>query len=119
MDAKVESGRVPGYVGAVRIRGDVSTRAVGMPEDALFRIASISKPIGAVLTLSLIEDGVLGLDDPVGEWLPEAASPRVIARFDGPLEETVEAVRPITVRHLLTLTAGWGPILAPPPLQRV
>ena len=118
MDAKVQSGQIPGYVGAVRVRGETSVRAVGLVEDALFRIASLSKPIGAVLTLALIEDGLLGLDDPVAKWLPEAAVPRVIARFDGPLEETVEAVRPITVRQLLTMTAGWGVILAQTPLQK-
>jgi CubicO group peptidase (beta-lactamase class C family) len=118
VDAKVRSGRLPGYVGAVRVRGEVSTRAVGVPEDALFRIASLSKPMGAVLTLALIEDGVIALEDPIGEWLPEAAAPRVLRRPDGPLDETVAAVRPITVRHLLTMTAGWGAILAPTPLQR-
>jgi CubicO group peptidase (beta-lactamase class C family) len=117
VDTKVESGRIPGYVGAVRIRGETSVRAVGMGEDALFRIASVSKPIGAVLTLSLIEDGVLGLDDPVAEWLPEAAAPRVLVRPDAPLDETVAAARPITIRQLLTMTAGWGAILAPTPVQ--
>jgi CubicO group peptidase (beta-lactamase class C family) len=88
-----------------------------MREDTLFRIASISKPIGAALTLSLIEDGILTLEDPIGTWIPEAASPRVLTRPDAPLDDTVDAVRPITIRDLLTMTAGWGAMLRPTPLQ--
>src|SRR5690242_3948353 len=119
-DAHVESCRIAGYVGAVRIRGRVEIRAGGrmavepdapaMREDTLFRIASVTKPIGAALTLSLVEDGVLGLDDPVERWLPEAARPRVLVAPDAPLDRTTEAERPLTVRHLLTFTAGWGAV---------
>jgi CubicO group peptidase (beta-lactamase class C family) len=118
LDGLVEQGRMPGYVAAVRIGGEQSVHAGGrlavdagappMRPDTLFRIASITKPMGGALTLSLVEDGVLGLDDPIARWLPEAASPRVLADPDGPLDRTVEAVRPVTVRHLLTLTSGWG-----------
>ena len=42
-----------------------------MRPDTLFRIASITKPMGGVLTLSLVEDGLLGLDDEVAQWAPE------------------------------------------------
>ena len=80
------SGRIPGYVGAVRLGGATEVRAAGartldgppMQEDTQFRIASLTKPIGGVLLLSLVEDGILALDDPVAEWLPEAATPRVL-----------------------------------------
>ena len=68
-DARVESGRVPGYVGAVRVRGHAEIHAAGrtavepdsppMRTDTLFRIASITKPMGGALTLSLVEDGVV------------------------------------------------------------
>jgi CubicO group peptidase (beta-lactamase class C family) len=81
------------------------------------RIASVTKPMGGALTLSLIQDGVLGLDDPIGRWLPEAANPRVLVSPDAPLDRTTEAVRPVTVRHLLTATSGWGAVLEPTPLQ--
>jgi CubicO group peptidase (beta-lactamase class C family) len=119
LDAHVAGGRVPGYAAAVRVRGESFVRAAGeVGEDTLFRIASVTKPIGAVLTLSLIEEGVLALDDPVARWLPEAAAPRVLVAPDAELDETVEAVRPITVRQLLTMTCGWGAVLSDTPLRR-
>ncbi|MGN6378575.1 MAG: serine hydrolase domain-containing protein [Gaiellales bacterium] len=126
-DAHVATGRIPGYVAAVRIDGRTEVRAGGrmavepgsppMTEDSLFRIASLTKPIGGALTLSLVSDGVLALDDPIARWLPEAGHPQVLVDPAGPLDHTVEAARPITVRHLLTLTSGWGCVLAPSPLQ--
>jgi CubicO group peptidase (beta-lactamase class C family) len=126
-DAQVASGRIPGYVAAIRIGGRADVRAGGrmavatdsapMREDTLFRIASITKPIGGAFTLSLVADGVLTLDDPVARWLPEVASPRVLTSPGAPLEATTEAVRPITVRHLLTMTVGWGAVLEETPLQ--
>src|SRR3954468_12756006 len=126
-DAHVESGRIPGYVAAVRVGGRTEGRAGGrmavepdsppMREDTLFRIASVTKPIGGALTLALVEDGVLGLDDPVARWLPGLGRPRVLVAPDAPLVETTEALRPITVRHLLTCTAGWGAVMQPTPLQ--
>jgi CubicO group peptidase (beta-lactamase class C family) len=127
LDAQVASGRIPGYVAAVRVRGRVAVRARGrsavraesepMGEDSLFRIASITKPMGGALTLSLVQDGVLGLDDPIARWLPEAASPRVLVAPDAALDRSTAVQRPITVRHLLTLTSGWGVVLETTPLQ--
>jgi CubicO group peptidase (beta-lactamase class C family) len=126
-DAHVESGRIAGYVGAVRIGGGTEVHAGGrmaiepdsppMREDTLFRIASVTKPIGGALTLALVEDGVLALDDPVARWLPELERPRVLVAPDAPLDRTTEAERPLTVRHLLTCTAGWGAVMQPTPLQ--
>jgi CubicO group peptidase (beta-lactamase class C family) len=127
LDAQVASGRIPGYVAAVRVRGRVAVRARGrsavgaesepMGEDSLFRIASITKPMGGALTLSLVQDGVLGLDDPIARWLPEAASPRVLVAPDAALDRSTAVQQPITVRHLLTLTSGWGVVLDTTPLQ--
>ncbi|HCU91959.1 MAG TPA: penicillin-binding protein [Actinobacteria bacterium] len=126
-DAQVASGRIPGYVAAVRVGGQVEVRADGrtavetesapMGEDTLFRIASVTKPMGGALTLSLVQDGVLALDDLIARWLPEAASPRVLVAPDAPLDRTTEVQRPITIRHLLTLTCGWGAVLEGTPLQ--
>jgi CubicO group peptidase (beta-lactamase class C family) len=126
-DAQLASGRIPGYVAAVRVGGQVAVRAAGrmavgaesapMREDTLFRIASVTKPIGGALALSLVQDGVLTLDDPAARWLPEVASPRVLASPGAPLDRTADAARPITVRHLLTLTCGWGAVLEETPLQ--
>ncbi len=126
-DERVRSGRAPGYVGAVRVRGHVEIRACGltatgsgspaMATDTLFRIASITKPMGGALVLRLVEDGVIALDDEVGQWAPELASPRVLRDPRGDLEDTVPAVRPVTIRQLLTLTSGWGVVIEPTPLQ--
>jgi CubicO group peptidase (beta-lactamase class C family) len=127
LDGQVASGRLPGYVAAIRMAGEVHIRASGktalgpdaapMAEDTLFRIASITKPIAAALTLSLVADGLLALDDPIARWIPEAANPRVLVAPDAPLDRTTEAQRPITVRHLLTMTSGWGVVLEETPLQ--
>jgi CubicO group peptidase (beta-lactamase class C family) len=89
-----------------------------MTEDTLFRIASVTKPMGAALTLSLMEDGVLGIDDPVDRWLPEAAKARVLVTPDAPLDQTTDLERSITVRHLLRMTSGWGVVMEDSPLQR-
>jgi CubicO group peptidase (beta-lactamase class C family) len=125
LDARVDAGRFPGYVAAVRHGGSTELLAggrrhldgdVSMTADTQFRLSSVSKPFAGVLTLQLVEDGVLALDDPVSRWLPEFARPRVLRRLDGPLGDTVPAERPITVRHLLTSTAGFGALSQPCPL---
>src|SRR5437879_10954145 len=89
-----------------------------MRADTLFRIASLTKQLGGALTLSLVQDGALALDDPIARWLPEAASPRVLVVPDAPLDHTTEVQRSITVRHLLTLTSVWGAVLEETPLQK-
>jgi CubicO group peptidase (beta-lactamase class C family) len=126
-EADVASGRIPGYVAALRIGGQTAVRAGGrtaveagsapMAEDTPFRIASVTKPIGSALALSLVQDGVLALDDPIARWLPEMERPRALVAPDAPLDRTTEARRAITVRHLLTFTAGWGAVMEPTPLQ--
>ncbi len=90
--------------------------AGGADPDTIFRIASMSKPVVAVAALVLVEECVLRLDDPVDEFLPELASRRVLTRVDAPLDDTVPAERPITLRDLLTFQLGlgfgqgmWGP----------
>jgi CubicO group peptidase (beta-lactamase class C family) len=64
-----------------------------------------------------VEDGALSLDDAVAPWLPEAARPPVLAAPDAPLERTVPAQRPITVRDLLAGTSGWGVGTAQTPVR--
>ena len=85
-----------------------------MRRDTIFRIASMSKPITAAATMILVEECRLRLDDPVDRLLPELADRRVLKRLDGPLEDTVPAHRPITVRDLLTFRLGFGMVMAPP-----
>ena len=88
-----------------------------MTADTPFRIASLSKPVLGALSASMMADGVFGLEDPVDNWLPELASPRVLVRPDAPLDETVPAERPITIRHLLTLTHGLGLVFDETPIS--
>jgi CubicO group peptidase (beta-lactamase class C family) len=98
--------RVPGLVALVASGDDVYAEALGqlsldgppVQRDSLFRIASTTKPITGALTMALVDEGLL----------PELASPRVLRRMDGPLDDTVPADREITVRDLLTFTFGFG-----------
>jgi CubicO group peptidase (beta-lactamase class C family) len=112
----VGAADVPGLVALVAHGDEVHVEALGeltiggppVARDSLFRIASITKPITAAATLALVEEGLFGMDEPVDRLLPELADRRVLARPDGPLEETVPAARPITPRGLLTFTFGFG-----------
>src|SRR5580704_13246044 len=105
VEAAVQQGQAPGVVAAVA-RGDATyikaagVMAVGGPPmrpDTVFRISSTTKPITAAVVLSLVE-----------ELLPELAGRRVLRRPDGPLDDTIKAERPVTVRDLLTFTWGFG-----------
>jgi CubicO group peptidase (beta-lactamase class C family) len=76
-----------------------------MREDALFRIASQSKAVTSVAIMMLVEEGRLKLGDPVSRWLPSYATAKVLTATDsGP--QLLPLKRPITIRHLLTHTAG-------------
>ncbi len=107
---------VPGLVALVANGEDVHVEALGrlsiggtpIRRDSLFRIASTTKPITAAATMALVEEGLIGLDEPVDRLLPELAERRVLKQPDGSLEETVPANRPITTRDLLTFTFGFG-----------
>ena len=116
IETAVARGDAPGVVAAVG-RGDegyvaaAGVMAAGGPpmqSDTLFRIASITKPVTAAVVLSLVEDGLLGLEEPVDRLLPELADRRVLRRPDGPLTDTIRAERAVTTRDLLTFTWGFG-----------
>src|SRR5438128_7909396 len=123
MAGYVERGEVPGLVTLVSRRGEVhvdviGTQAIGdsppMRRDTIFRISSMTKPITAAATMILVEECKVRLDEPVDRWLPELAERKVLKRLDGPLDDTVPAKRPITVRDLLTFRMGFGQMMAPP-----
>jgi CubicO group peptidase (beta-lactamase class C family) len=123
LEEYVARGYATGMV-ALIARGEESTvvtvgdKASGahdpMRRDTIFRIASMTKPIIAAATMMLVEDGKLRLHDPVDELLPELANRRVLKALDGEVDDTVPAVRPITVDDLLTFRLGLGMVLAPP-----
>ncbi len=119
----VESGEVPGLITLISRRGEVQIGAIGMKSaggsdpvqrDTIFRISSLTKPITAAAAMILVEECKLRLDETVDRWLPELADRRVIKRINGPLDDTVPAKRPITVRDLLTFRMGFGLMMAPP-----
>ncbi|MXP43209.1 serine hydrolase domain-containing protein [Allopontixanthobacter sediminis] len=76
--------------------------------DSLYRIYSMTKPITGMAAMMLIDEGKLGLDQPLAEILPAYANMKVQRTPDGSITDTVPADRPITIRHLLTHTAGLG-----------
>jgi CubicO group peptidase (beta-lactamase class C family) len=125
----VERGEVPGLVTLVSRRGETHIETIGaqsiggapIQRDTIFRLDSLTKPLIAAATMILVEECTLRLDDPVERFLPELADRRVLARPDGPLDATVPANRPITVRDLLTFRLGFGIVMAPPdtyPIQQ-
>src|SRR5215472_14565607 len=119
----VERRTVPGLVALVARGADVHVEVLGAPalddpaplrRDAIFRIASLTKPIAAAGAMALVDDRVLTLGDPVEKYLPELAGRRVLRRLEGPLDDTVPAERSIEVEDLLTFRLGFGSIMAPP-----
>ncbi|HET8840620.1 MAG TPA: serine hydrolase domain-containing protein, partial [Ktedonobacteraceae bacterium] len=85
-----------------------------MQRNTIFRISSTTKPIIAAATMILVEECKVRLDEPVDRLLPELANRQVLKQLDGPLDETIPAKRPITVRDLLTFRMGFGQMMAPP-----
>ncbi|MBV7266635.1 serine hydrolase domain-containing protein [Erythrobacter ani] len=84
------------------------TRAGAVDENSLYRIYSMTKPVTGMATMMLIDDGELALDQPLHEVLPAFRDMQVLVDPNGPLDNTVPAETPITIRHLLTHTAGLG-----------
>jgi methyl acetate hydrolase len=123
-----EDGEVPGVVAiaatdkGILYEGAFGTRDLargpGMTSDTIFRLASMTKAITSVAAMQLVEQGKLELDQPVGNVLPELAAAQVLEGFDESGAPRLRpAKRPITLRHLLTHTAGfaydiWDPQLA-------
>jgi CubicO group peptidase (beta-lactamase class C family) len=79
-----------------------------MQRDTLFRIASMSKPVTVAAAMSLVDEGKLGLRDPIVRWLPEFADLRVLDDPSGPLDRTHPVQRAILVEDLFTHTSGLG-----------
>jgi CubicO group peptidase (beta-lactamase class C family) len=95
------------YEGAFGLRDVVDGPA--MTPDSVFRIASMTKAVTSVAAMQLVEQGKLQLDEPIGKVLPELAAPQVLEGFDSSGAPRLRpAKRPITLRHLLTHTAGFG-----------
>src|SRR5258707_5691332 len=114
----IERKDVPGVVALVTDRErvlyqgafGVADVATGRPlaSDALFRIASMTKPVTSVALMQLVEQGRVGLDDPAEKYLPELAGLQVFESFDAATGayRLRPASRPPTVKHFLTHTSG-------------
>ena len=116
----VERKDVPGVVALITDRErvlyqgafGVADVATGRPltTDAIFRIASMTKPVTSVALMQLVEQGRLSLDDPAEKYLPELAELKVFESFDPSTGayKVRPASRLATVRHFLTHTSGLG-----------
>ena len=105
--AMAATGKEVIYQGAFGNR-DLSTDTA-MTLDSVFWIASMTKAITAAAAMQLVEQGKLALDAPIGKVLPELAAPQVLGGFDADGEPKLRpAKNPITLRHLLTHTAGFS-----------
>jgi CubicO group peptidase (beta-lactamase class C family) len=121
LKAEVDGGRLPGAVIAVARKGQLAYfETVGfrdaeskapMPRDAIFSIASMTKPMVSVAIMMLHEEGKLFLFDPVGKYLPALANMRVaMIKTDSAGKSTIEtvpALRQPTIQDLLRHTSGF------------
>ena len=116
LQREIEEGRMPGAVLAIARQGKLAyyeafgylDKAAGlpMPKDAIFAIASMTKPVVSVGALMLFEEGRLLMDEPIATYLPELADRRVVVDRNDP-SRTVAAIQQPTVQHLLQHTAGF------------
>jgi CubicO group peptidase (beta-lactamase class C family) len=123
MVGHVEGGSAPGMVMLIERRGEIHVAVIGnqalgnahpMRRDTIFRITSMTKPITAAAAMILVEECKLRLDEPVDRFLPELADRRVLKRLEGPIDDTVPAQRPISLRDLLAFRSGYGVVWGSP-----
>lgn len=120
LSGAVVRGEIPGVVAMAATRaGVIYQGAFGVADlpsrkplqpDSIFRIASMTKPVTSAALMQLVEAGRLRLDDPAAKHLPELADLKVFERFNARTGAYTlrPAAKAITVRHLLTHTAGFG-----------
>ena len=115
---KSDANEIPGVVAIaatakeVIYQGAFGKRDLSKPDamtaDSVFWIASMTKAITTAGAMQLVEQGKLALDAPIGKLLPDLASPEVLEGFDAAGEPKLRpANKPITLRHLMTHTAGF------------
>lgn len=125
VERQIEEKRLAGAVTLVARKGRAAWfKAQGMMDvesgkrmqpDAIFRICSMTKPITSLAVMMLYEEGRFLLNDPVSKYLPEFKNPKVLVKPASGDPYTMPAQREITIKHLLTHTAGltyhWNPDL--------
>lgn len=121
LSGHVERKEMPGLVALVSRHDDVHVETLGtlafgnpapMKRDTIFRIASLSKVVTAVAAMILVEECKLRLDGSIEPWLPELANRRVLKSIASDVDDTVPALRAITLRDLLTYRMGFGSVMA-------
>jgi len=130
LSGHVERNEMPGLVALVSHNDETHVETMGtlafdksapMKRDTILRIASITKPIATVAAMILLEECKFRLDDSIEPWLPELANRRVLKSLSSQIDDTVPALRAITVRDLLTYRMGFGSVMAMPntyPIQK-
>ena len=116
MRTTIESGDYLGAVTLIARNGRIVdwhtyghrdlARKSSMTRDSIFRIYSMTKTVTSVAVLMLMEEGKLGLDDPMAKYLPEFASTQVFSGGTADAPQLRPARQPLTIRHLLTHTSG-------------
>jgi CubicO group peptidase (beta-lactamase class C family) len=115
LQGAVDGGQLAGAAAAVWRDGDIEMVCTGwrdmetqapIERDTIFRIASMTKPITSLAALALVDEGKIALNDPISTYAPEFSQMRVLRSPDGPLQETGDSARPITVEDLLTHRSG-------------
>jgi methyl acetate hydrolase len=116
---KSETKEIPGVVAMAATASDIVyqgafgkrdlSRDDAMTADSVFWIASMTKAVTAAAGMQMVEQGKLSLEAPIGTVLPDLASPQVFEGFDAKGEPKLRpAKNPITLRHLMTHTAGFA-----------
>ena len=116
---KTEAKEIPGVVAMAATAKEVIYQGAygkrdlskddAMTVDSVFWIASMTKAITSAAGMQLVEQGKLSLDEPIGKVLPDLAAPQVLEGFDANGEPKLRpAKQPITLRHLMTHTAGFA-----------
>ena len=109
LDDVLERHAPPAAVALVANGDDVLVATRGeATRDSIFRIASLTKPITAAALMMLVDDGAVGLDDPISRFIPELAEPKVLRAPDAAIDDVVPLAREVTVRDVLESRAGWG-----------
>ena len=115
----IETGAIPGVAAlaaddqGIFYEGAFGRRTIDKPDtmtlDSVFRIASMTKAITATAAMQLVERGRISLEQPMGEVLPVVRDVQVLQGFDTSGTPRLRAPkRPVTLRHLLTHTSGYG-----------
>jgi len=127
MQRYINENKLPGLITMVARRGKVvhfekyGLMAADKPMqlNAIFRIASMTKPVTSVAVMMLYEEGCFQLDDPVSDYIPEFKNLKVFSSIDKNGINTVYPIRPMTIRDLLTHTSGLTGVGADTPVDSI